>query len=103
MDADQMTFIDAWILDLGDCYTRHIKMFSREKILTDILRLTESLTREESERKCFKCGGTKRQADGKFLKCLGCLRASYCEVTCQTLDWPRHRGYCLVLQEGEGR
>ena len=92
MESSQLTFFDAWILDLGDGYTRNIKKFSREKNLPDILRLTE---REEEERKCFKCG----TVEGELVECLLCRRASYCSASCQSSDWARHRRYCAILQQ----
>ena len=95
----QMTFLDAWILDLQDDYTQNIKLFSREIILPDILKLTEERKKEDPEKKCFKCGAGKREDGRKLLKCRGCLMARYCDETCQAEDWARHRGYCLVLQE----
>ena len=95
----QMTFLDAWILDLEDDYTQNIKMFSREVVLPDILKLTERMEKVDPDKKCFKCGAIKRVDGSKLLKCRGCLLARYCDETCQSEDWQRHRGYCLVLQE----
>ena len=95
----QMTFLDALILDLEKDYTHNIKLFSREVVLPDILKLTERTEKEEPDKKCFKCAASKREDGGKLLKCRGCLLARYCGEPCQSEDWTRHRGYCLVLQE----
>ena len=95
----QMTFLDAWILDLEKDYTQNIKLFSREVVLPDILKLTERTEKEDPAKKCFKCNASKREDGSKLLKCRGCLVARYCGETCQSEDWSRHRGYCLVLQE----
>ena len=45
-------------------------------------------------------GGSRRRicwnchAQGRLLKCSGCMRAWYCGQRCQETDWARHGGYC---------
>ena len=38
---------------------------------------------------CWNC-----HAQGRLLKCSGCMKAWYCGQQCQEADWARHGGYC---------
>ena len=42
---------------------------------------------------CWMC-----HAQGRLLKCSGCMRARYCDQRCQEADWARHGGYCEARQ-----
>lgn len=34
----------------------------------------------------------------RFLQCVRCKVVRYCDKTCQTIDWPKHKSVCKTLQ-----
>ena len=86
-------------IDLGQNLKKMFTSLSTSEGTEGAVDGGEEKGRKGKVRECWNCGASTDCEGVSLLKCQGCKRARYCDVTCQTEDWEQHREYCQEVQD----